>query len=1067
MLYDVFISFRFSEAHKEALALKAFLERLGLTVFLSDYKPGENLGKGIAEALQNCRIVVVLASKTYGLATNDMFDTGREVKFVLDQKKPFFFVRMIPFGENWSEAETTLAFPSSIMQVLWLPGTPMPDGLAEDVVKRLAALPGASSSTAPSTSPAASSAAARPPQPSNAAGQLPITVSPAASHATSVMVRDGGINVFISLRLSESQAEALILKADLEGRGLTVFLSDFKPGEKLFVAIADAADKCELFVVLATATYGRATNDRFDTSKELGFIIDSKKPFFLVKMCDRYEEATARFQLDSGIMWEQWTPGQPMPDGLADKVCARLDDVRATRGSFRQAPPHDGLARGYSSDSRQVGPNVRPGNFVDGTLEPGAAHFWATHPDPEDFPAARYHPFDDPFSDVESPAVGRLQRDLIERKMPSCPVKKSSNLRKGGMGGVSPGPNVALAVLSTSTPAQQCNVQVVPPTSLASASGGAAVAAGTSTLSAALVARATNAAAKMPIPPAAPPMVAPPPPNEGSRISVMDLSDRYVSMVSGELAQGRVLSREPIVANMPLASQYGPPPSPSPSTLSATSSSAGLVTTIMTITIEGSLEGPPPFDPEAFKEKLAKKVGFDLRSEHFLVKTAKRRGRKLTQVQTSSDFTVTVDVDEQGYLRHDASSSSTMESDTSDTSVEEQDIVSNSVSLAIQKAMKPLRVTSEAIKVLWTESGSIIVGMEIDLPYALKLFDMHSRGLVDELKIKNCVLGKHSCFGAFPAGANVAEADMQDFREPFRSVIFAPNFFAVLGLPPTVAVDKQQAMQAYKKLAMKVHPDRNTAKRKRVDDAADSEEDAVPAKSAKMEASTSKVGQPSSAVFAPTQAAASGDHTAEMSGTTELWRRGYVGLGSKAAMQKLNAARDEMIDDQRRAAYLRQLPAGDCATLDDRYVQKALSELHWRRQVREGSAIERILDELIGKVELVARRKDSEKGDTSSGTTATDFISNNPRRASSSHGSFPVAMPPASSAARRFRPSATALDGARAYVPRANKLPDKLDMTELDMTELDSPAVSPARSPRRSPLGTRPDGPWPCFGLEC
>ena len=47
------------------------------------------------------------------------------------------------------------------------------------------------------------------------------------------------------------------------------------------------------------------------------------------------------------------------------------------------------------------------------------------------------------FSDVESPAVGRLQRDLIERKVPSCPNKKSSNLRKGGKGGVSPGPNVS------------------------------------------------------------------------------------------------------------------------------------------------------------------------------------------------------------------------------------------------------------------------------------------------------------------------------------------------------------------------------------------------------------------------------------------------------------------------------------------------------------------------------------------------------------------------------------------------------------------------------------------------
>ena len=122
-------------------------------------------------------------------------------------------------------------------------------------------------------------------------------------------------------------------------------------------------------VILGTKTYGRATNDRFDTSKELGFIIDSKKPYFLIKMCvrlssptpplctslsissgphlittplghhaplvthrlycprlvtrgrcDRFEEATTRFQFDSGIMWTPWTPGEPMPDDLPKKI---------------------------------------------------------------------------------------------------------------------------------------------------------------------------------------------------------------------------------------------------------------------------------------------------------------------------------------------------------------------------------------------------------------------------------------------------------------------------------------------------------------------------------------------------------------------------------------------------------------------------------------------------------------------------------------------------------------------------------------------------------------------------
>ena len=61
--HDVFVSFRFGEAHQEALALKAALEALGLRVFLSDVSPGDNLQRTIARALQKCRLVAVLATK--------------------------------------------------------------------------------------------------------------------------------------------------------------------------------------------------------------------------------------------------------------------------------------------------------------------------------------------------------------------------------------------------------------------------------------------------------------------------------------------------------------------------------------------------------------------------------------------------------------------------------------------------------------------------------------------------------------------------------------------------------------------------------------------------------------------------------------------------------------------------------------------------------------------------------------------------------------------------------------------------------------------------------------------
>jgi serine/threonine protein kinase len=76
---DVFISFRFGEAHTEALALKTALEQRNLKVFLSNVSPGGDLQDVISAALANCRAAVILATKTYGLKTNGLFDTSNEM----------------------------------------------------------------------------------------------------------------------------------------------------------------------------------------------------------------------------------------------------------------------------------------------------------------------------------------------------------------------------------------------------------------------------------------------------------------------------------------------------------------------------------------------------------------------------------------------------------------------------------------------------------------------------------------------------------------------------------------------------------------------------------------------------------------------------------------------------------------------------------------------------------------------------------------------------------------------------------------------------------------------------
>ena len=137
-LPDVFISFRFGEAHTEALALKAALEALGLNIFLSDASPGHDLQEMVGHALANCKLAIILATKTYGRKTNALSCTSVEMNFIVgNDRKEFFLVRMIPIGDDWAEPLTTMAFPSSIMFKLWLPGEPMPDDLMAEVCESL------------------------------------------------------------------------------------------------------------------------------------------------------------------------------------------------------------------------------------------------------------------------------------------------------------------------------------------------------------------------------------------------------------------------------------------------------------------------------------------------------------------------------------------------------------------------------------------------------------------------------------------------------------------------------------------------------------------------------------------------------------------------------------------------------------------------------------------------------------------------------------------------------------------------------------------------------------------
>lgn len=187
------------------------------------------------------------------------------------------------------------------------------------------------------------SAAGRPQAPaisvtttSDTAFAVKIPQAPAITAATAP-------TVFISLRFGEAMLEARALQTDLHARGISAFLCDIPEGQDLAGAVITALTYCKLAVILGTKTYGKKTHSGFSTFEELRYIFEENKPFFLVKMCNDFEEHETRFRLTSSISYFSWQPATDaergrLPPGLLDRVIRRLEDVTQGRSGY-VAPP--------------------------------------------------------------------------------------------------------------------------------------------------------------------------------------------------------------------------------------------------------------------------------------------------------------------------------------------------------------------------------------------------------------------------------------------------------------------------------------------------------------------------------------------------------------------------------------------------------------------------------------------------------------------------------------------------------------------------------------------------------
>ena len=76
-------------------------------------------------------------------------------------------------------------------------------------------------------------------------------------------------------------------------------------------------------IIMGTETYGKQTDSSVSTYHELHYINDDKKPFFLIKMCSQFLEPYTRMVLHKDVSHFPWTPGQPIPPDLKERILSK------------------------------------------------------------------------------------------------------------------------------------------------------------------------------------------------------------------------------------------------------------------------------------------------------------------------------------------------------------------------------------------------------------------------------------------------------------------------------------------------------------------------------------------------------------------------------------------------------------------------------------------------------------------------------------------------------------------------------------------------------------------------
>lgn len=166
----------------------------------------------------------------------------------------------------------------------------------------------------------------KPPPPDETSFQKKYNSTKLQKQASDRLMKREPVDIFFSLRFHDHgpMNEAKQLQQLLKEYQINACIVDAENAEDVELLVSSSIAQSKLVVIFGTRDYGTKTTINYSTHNELTFVINERKPFFLIKMCGEFDDSTTRFRLPSSIKYDEWNIGQPVPDGLLEKIIQKF-----------------------------------------------------------------------------------------------------------------------------------------------------------------------------------------------------------------------------------------------------------------------------------------------------------------------------------------------------------------------------------------------------------------------------------------------------------------------------------------------------------------------------------------------------------------------------------------------------------------------------------------------------------------------------------------------------------------------------------------------------------------------